>query len=84
MDLLQFCLLNMCVYVCMWVILYHTHVMVYMWKPEDNSQELVLFPPCHHVGPSSRTQVVRLGCRCCFPLSHLTGPSGDSKKLNVR
>lgn len=34
----------------------------------------VLVLPSHHVGPETRTQVVRLGGRYLYLLSHLTGP----------
>ena len=83
MTLLQFYLLNVCVcmYVCMWV---HTCYGVVVEAGGQRAGVGSLLPPCHHVGPSSRTQVVRLGCGCHCPLSHLTGPSDDSNNLNVR
>lgn len=28
----------------------------------------------YHVSLGDQTQVIRLGCKCLYPLSHLTGP----------
>lgn len=44
----------------------------HLHKPEVSLQMLVL--SLHHVGPRDETQVVRLGVRCLYSLSHLAGP----------
>lgn len=44
-----------------------------MWKLDDDSWKLVL--SYHHVGPSSETQVIRLGSKCLRWLSYLVHPA---------
>jgi hypothetical protein len=41
-------------------------------KSEDNLQKLVLF--FHHLGLENQTEVVRLGGRLSYPLSHPSSP----------
>lgn len=62
------CVLSMyaCMYVCG-----HICGTAYMWKSEDNFQELVLF--FNHVGPGAQTQVARSGSRHLYQRSRLTG-----------
>ena len=43
-----------------------------MCKLGDKFQMLVLFS--YHVGLGELTQLVRLGCRWLYPMSHLTNP----------
>lgn len=60
--------MKLCVlHVCMWV--GHIPVAGYIWKSEDNFCESFL--SFHCVGSRYSTQVVRLGHKLLFPLSHL-------------
>lgn len=42
-----------------------------VWRSEENLQELIL---SYYMGSGTQTQVLRLGCRHLYPLSHLAGP----------
>lgn len=44
-----------------------------IWRSEVILWELVLV--FHHVSPGNHTQVVRLGCKCPYLFTHLTGPT---------
>lgn len=41
----------------------------HVWRSGDNVKELVL--SFHQVGPGARTQVMKLGGKRLYPLSHL-------------
>lgn len=43
----------------------HKHVMVYMWRSQDNWRKLDLF--FYHVGPRGQTWVSGLGCKPLSP-----------------
>lgn len=47
------------------------HTIAPIWKPEDTFK-LSGFS-FHHVGPMDQTPVLRLGGKCFYPLSYLTG-----------
>lgn len=44
---------------------------MFVWRPEDNFQELVL--AFYHVGSRKRIQIYRRGGLRCYLQSHLTG-----------
>lgn len=48
------------------------HVTVYVWRSEDNVEELVL--SFHYMGSGDQTQDIRLGSKPLYPLSRLAGP----------
>ena len=60
---LSICLFCMCLWEC---------GTLYVWRSEDNLQELALF--FHHVGPRDGTQNVGFGSQSFLLLSLLTGP----------
>lgn len=51
----------------------HMHATVCAWS-EDNLQERRESLSFYLVGPEDRFQVLMLGDKCFYPLSHLTGP----------
>lgn len=53
--------------------------MALMWKSEKNLWVLDLF---YHLGSKDQTQVISLGGKCVYLLSHLTGPArGKVQKM---
>lgn len=68
--LVLFWFLHFFIYVC-WVAAKFTHFLACMWRSEDNFQSSVLYS----VGTSDQTQVIRLGGKCFYPLSHPVGPA---------
>lgn len=64
----------------------HTCALACLWRPEDNFGESVL--TFYHVGLWDCTQVIRLRCKCPYPLSHSAGPhkvllSKDSPRVTL-
>lgn len=47
-------------------------VMVCIWRSDKNRRESILFS---YVGPKDPTQVIRLGGKYLYPLSHVVNPS---------
>lgn len=50
----------------------HACATAHMWKLKDNQQGLFL--SFYHMGTRDRTQVISLGSRHSYPLSHLIDP----------
>ena len=72
--LTDWCLMNefllRCIYL-LWVVVY-AHTVDFIRNSKDNFQEsIVCF---HHVGPRDGTQVISLGSKHHYPLSHLVNP----------
>lgn len=54
------------------------HMYGHKWRSEDNLSELIL--SYHHAGLREQTQAIKLGSKCFYLLSHLTGLTVTSLK----
>lgn len=80
--------LSLCVYGRVYVCVWPTAI-VHMWKSKDNLGKLIF--SFYYVCPGDQTQVVELGSKFLYMLSHLIGPkeffdyiiSDSSYDLNV-
>jgi hypothetical protein len=49
-----------------------TCIMVHVWRSEDNVEALVSF--FYPISSRDGAEVVKLGSKCLYPLSHLDSP----------
>lgn len=60
------------VWLCECVCVYSCHA--HSWKPEDNSQALVLFYFLHSLGPRYWTQIIKVSGKYLYSMSHFVVP----------